>query len=82
MKEPLHPAAAWALRGIGRVFQKAASRAAESFLEDVQEAFEGMASRAKSARARVLCTCTCRECIKARRTRTVEDHCEKCEARR
>lgn len=81
--KPLHPAAVWMLRGLGNVFQKAANRAAESILEDVENTATGVGNRAKSARARIRCVCRCPNCSSAKRIRSedINDHCATCGVR-
>jgi len=79
-KQQLHPAAAFFLRGFGNVLQKAVNRAAESVLEDVENAADGVGGRARSVRARIKCICRCPNCSMAKKNRSLDpnDHCDRC----
>lgn len=77
--KPLHPLAAFAIRGLEQIARKAARRAVESVAEDFESGVKELGRRARSVQVNAHCECDCYECALASEE---EEHCGPCRERR
>lgn len=77
-KEPMHPAAAAVLRGLGGVARRAANKFAASVAEDVGRFAQDIATRANEVVTNARCACNCAQCRQARKYRQPKTHCSNC----